>query len=254
MDPKPTKEFLFGRHPVFRALSNQRREFLGVYFQQDLPENETLNQIYAIAHQRNIPVQTLQRIELERKFSLSGKAHQGVVAISKPFIYARLDEVMDQQTDHPLFLVVLDHIQDPHNVGALIRTAELAGADAVIIPKDRACEITTTVVKTSAGASEILPIVQVTNLNRTIEALKEKWIQIVGLETGDNTTIYDVDFSGPTALIVGNEGEGIAHLTQQKCDILAEIPMPGKLESLNASVAGAIGMFEVVRQRRNKIK
>ncbi len=247
-------DFLYGRHPVYRALCNPKRQFESVAIQKDLPQAEILDQIYQQAQKRRLPIKFMDKLELERKFSQSGKPHQGVVAVAGDFPYTELDDLLAKTDGKNVLFLILDHLQDPQNIGALIRTAELAGADGVIIPKDRACLVTPAVVKTAAGATELVPIALVTNINKAIDQLKEKWIQIVGLETGDNTTIYDVDFTGPTAIVIGSEGPGIAQLTQKRCDRLAEIPMPGKLESLNASVAGAVGMFEVVRQRFQKNK
>lgn len=246
-----TYEFLYGRHSVLRAILNPRRAFQKVFMQNDLPHSAVLDEIRAAAQTKHVELVLSGKTELERKFSLSGKPHQGVVGVSAPYPYTELIDLLSTTPTTPYFIVVLDHIQDPHNVGALIRSAELAGAHAVIVPSDRSCLITPTVVKTSAGACELLPIVQVINLNQTIDILKQHWIQVVGLETGpEHLQLFDQDLTGPIALVIGSEGPGISQLTRKRCDSLIEIPMQGKLESLNASVAGGIAMFEILRQRR----
>jgi len=246
------KEFLYGRHPVMRALTNKRRPKMQLYFQENLPLSDDLDRLRLEAVRQRIPVETIPRTALEKRFSLSGKPHQGVVLIAEPLEYTDLEELIELSLHSatPALLVILDHVQDPHNLGAVLRTACLAGAHGVIIPKDRAVAVTPAVVKTSAGASEMIPICQVTNLNRALDDVKKAGIWVTGIETGGGQTIYDVDFHGPVAIVAGNEDSGIARLTQEKCDFLAEIPMQSDLESLNVSVATAVTLFEVVRQRR----
>lgn len=243
-------EFVAGRHAVLSILRNPRRQPSKIFWQRDLPQSEIIREIKSEAEKRQVESKELTRFTLEKRFSQSGRNHQGVVLISDPYPYAELEEVLPDRLSKQRqpFYLLLDHIQDPHNLGALIRTAELAGCSAVIVPKDRACEITPTVVKTSAGACELLPVVRIVNINQTIDQLRDQFVTVVGLETG-GAGLYELDFRGPLALVVGNENKGIAHLTQKKCDHLAEIPMLGRTASLNASVAGGIAMFEVVRQR-----
>ncbi len=245
-------EFVSGRHPALSVIKNPRRVVTKVFFQTDLDWTDSLREIKELCDLKHIEWKEISRITLEKKFSLTDKKHQGVVIISSPYPYYILDEVIEQsfKATAPTFLLILDHIQDPQNLGALLRSAELSGCQGVIIPKDRACDITTTVVKTSAGASELIPVAQVANVNRTIEALQKEGITIIGLEETKGTQmIFDTDLTGPLALVVGNEGEGIKELTRKTCDFLMEIPMQGKTASLNASVAGGIAMFEVLRQR-----
>jgi len=244
-------EFVAGRYPVLSVIANPRREPRKLFFQTDLDWPPVMQEIKDWAERRHVQFKEVSRITLEKRFSQSGQKHQGVVLITSPYPYAELDEVLPTavtgKAANPLYLI-LDHIQDPHNLGALIRSAELAGVTAVIIPKDRACEVTTTVVKTSAGASELIPVCLVTNINRTIDVLKEHGICIIGVETG-GATLYNLDLNQPLALIIGNENDGLKKLTMDKCDHLAEIPMHGRTASLNASVAGGIAMFEAARQR-----
>ncbi|HDS11503.1 MAG TPA: 23S rRNA (guanosine(2251)-2'-O)-methyltransferase RlmB [Candidatus Wirthbacteria bacterium] len=245
-------EFISGRHAVLSVLTNPRRVPSKLFIQNDLPASPVLSEINSQAKTRNVEIKQVSRFTLEKKFSQSGRSHQGVVLISSPFPYYQLDYLLAKAAKQTVKSLILDHIHDPHNLGALCRTAEIAGFDAVIIPKDRACEVTPTVAKTSAGASEIIPIIKVTNLNQTIDKLKEAFITVIGLETGGDKNIYQLNLTGSVALVVGNEGKGIAQLTQKKCDTLTEIPMHGQTASLNASVAGAIAMFEVVRQGMGK--
>lgn len=242
-------DFIHGRHPALRVLQNPLRHCHKLVVQQDLPPAKTLDALHDTAVRRGIGVQTLPRNSLEKKFSLSGKPHQGVVVLADPYPYKSLEEILPAHFEPTAFWLLLDHLQDPHNIGAIVRSASLAGVQAIVLPRDRACEITSTVVKTSAGATELIDIVQVTNLNRTIDQLKEYGMLIVGLETGEGKTIYDIDYQQATGIVVGQENKGIARLTRGKCDELAEIPMHSALESLNVSVAAAVGMFEVVRQR-----
>jgi 23S rRNA (guanosine2251-2'-O)-methyltransferase len=223
-----------------------------LYFQENLPQSDDLDELRMEAVRQRIPVDKLPRVALERKFSLSGKPHQGVVLIAEPSEYVELEALIETATtsDRPALLVILDHVQDPHNLGAILRTSILAGAHGVIIPRDRAAAVTPAVVKASAGASEMIPICQVTNLNRAIDEIRATGIWVTGIETGSGQTIYDVDLTGPLAIVAGNEDGGIARLTQEKCDFIAEIPMQSDLESLNVSVATAVCLFEAVRQRR----
>jgi len=242
-------DFIHGRHPALRVLQNPLRRCHKLILQQDLPQADGLDALHHAAVKRSVPVQTLPRNGLEKKFSLTGKPHQGVVVLSDPYPYKSLEETLPPHFGPTAFWLLLDHLQDPHNIGAIVRSASLAGVQTMVLPRDRACEITSTVVKTSAGATELIDIVQVTNLNRTIDQLKECGMLIVGLETGGGKTIYDIDYRQATGIVVGQENKGIARLTRDKCDELAEIPMHSALESLNVSVAAAVGMFEVVRQR-----
>ena len=180
-------------------------------------------------------------------------AHQGVIAQVAAYDYSTVDEILaraEEKGEAP-FLIILDNLEDPHNLGAIIRTANLAGAHGVIIPKRRAVGLTSTVAKTSAGAINYTPVAKVTNIVRTIEELKEKGIWFVCADMGGET-MYDLDLTGPMGLVIGNEGEGVSRLVREACDFTASIPMKGDIDSLNASVAAGVLAYEIVRQRLAK--
>ena len=181
------------------------------------------------------------------------RAHQGVIAQVAAYEYSTVDEILaraEEKGEAP-FLIILDNVEDPHNLGAIIRTANLAGAHGVIIPKRRAVGLTSTVAKTSAGAINYTPVAKVTNIVRTIEELKEKGIWFVCADMGGET-MYDLDLTGPMGLVIGNEGEGVSRLVREACDFTASIPMKGDIDSLNASVAAGVLAYEIVRQRLAK--
>ena len=180
-------------------------------------------------------------------------AHQGVIAQVAAYDDSSVDEILaraEEKGEAP-FLIILDNVEDPHNLGAIIRTANLAGAHGVIIPKRRAVGLTSTVAKTSAGAINYTPVAKVTNIVRTIEELKEKGIWFVCADMGGET-MYDLDLTGPMGLVIGNEGEGVSRLVREACDFTASIPMKGDIDSLNASVAAGVLAYEIVRQRLAK--
>jgi len=180
-------------------------------------------------------------------------AHQGVIAQVAAYDYSTVDEILaraEEKGEAP-FLIILDNVEDPHNLGAIIRTANLAGAHGVIIPKRRAVGLTSTVAKTSTGAINYTPVAKVTNIVRTIEELKEKGIWFVCADMGGET-MYDLDLTGPMGLVIGNEGEGVSRLVREACDFTASIPMKGDIDSLNASVAAGVLAYEIVRQRLAK--
>ncbi len=176
--------------------------------------------------------------------------HQGAVAYVAAYNYAEIDDLFAkaEEKDESPFFIILDEIEDPHNLGAIIRTANLAGAHGVIVPKNRACGLTATVVKASAGAINYTPIVKVTNIAQTIESLKERGMWFVCADM-DGETMYDIDLTGSIGLVIGNEGKGVSRLVKEKCDFVARIPMSGDIDSLNASVATGVLAYEIVRQR-----
>ncbi len=183
---------------------------------------------------------------------MSDTTSQGVVAVVGTKRYVEVDDILDaaRKRGEPPFLLVLDEIEDPHNLGALIRTAECAGVHGVIIPKHHAAEVTTTVAKTSAGASEYLPVAKVVNVANTLDELKQKGFWIIGADSGAERLYTEVDYAGSIAVVIGNEGKGIRPLVKEKCDFLVKIPLFGSIESLNASVAGALILYEGVRKRK----
>ena len=190
-------------------------------------------------------------VDKERLDRLAGTGHhQGVVAQAAAYEYAEVEDILKAAKDkgEAPFIFILDEIEDPHNLGAIIRTANQAGAHGVIIPKRRAVGLTATVAKTSAGAINYTPVAKVTNISKTIEDLKKQGMWFVCADMG-GTTMYDLDLKGPIGLVVGNEGKGVSRLVKEKCDFIASIPMFGDIDSLNASVATGVLAYEIVRQR-----
>ena len=197
-------------------------------------------------HDTLVKYVTKERLD---QLSETGK-HQGVIAYAAAYEYAEVDDILEaaRKKGEPPFIFLLDNIEDPHNLGAIIRTANLAGAHGVIIPKNRAAGLTATVARTSAGALNYTPVAKVTNLAKTIEELKKEGLWFVCADMG-GTTMYDLNLKGPIGLVIGNEGEGVGRLVKEKCDMVASIPMKGDIDSLNASVATGVLAYEIVRQR-----
>lgn len=196
----------------------------------------------------------IQPIKKERlqQISVTGK-HQGVIAYAAAYEYAQVDDILKiaQEKGEAPFLFLLDNIEDPHNLGAMIRTANLVGAHGVIIPKRRAVGLTATVAKTSAGALNYTPVAKVTNLGNTIDALKKEGLWFVCADM-EGEEMYSLDLKGPIGMVIGNEGEGVSRLVKEKCDFVASIPMQGNIDSLNASVAAGVLSYEILRQRMGK--
>ncbi|MCI8924238.1 MAG: 23S rRNA (guanosine(2251)-2'-O)-methyltransferase RlmB [Lachnospiraceae bacterium] len=214
-------------------------------------QDGAINTIKREAKKRNAMVKYVTRQRLDQ-MSETGK-HQGVMAVAAAYSYAQVEDMLAlaKQKGEPPFLILLDNIEDPHNLGAVIRTANLAGAHGVIIPKNRAVGLTATVARTSAGALNYTPVAKVTNLVRTIGELKEKGLWFVCADM-DGTPMYDLDLKGPIGLVIGSEGEGVGRLVKENCDLAASIPMKGDIDSLNASVAAGVLSYEIVRQRLGK--
>lgn len=226
---------------------------------------KTIDKVYILDGCQDGPVNTIKReakkqaaiikyVTRQRldQMSETGK-HQGVIAVAAAYSYAEIEDMFSlaEQKGEPPFFLLLDNIEDPHNLGAIIRTANLAGAHGVIIPKDRAAGLTAVVARTSAGALNYTPVARVTNLSRTIKDLKEKGMWFVCADM-DGTTMYDLNLTGPIGLVIGSEGEGVSRLVKENCDMTASIPMKGDIDSLNASVAAGILAYEIVRQRIGK--
>lgn len=220
-----------------------------------LKKNEKVRKIYLqdnfsdenlkfLIEKSKIPVILRRKIELDQ---LANNLHQGIILDVADFSYCDLHDFLDKED---CFLVLLDHLEDPHNFGAIIRTSEAAGVDGIVIPKDRSVSVNGTVIKTSAGASENMSISMVTNLNQTIKELKENGFWIVGTDMENSTDYREIDYSGKIALVIGNEGSGMSRMIRNSCDFIAKIPMYGKINSLNASVAAGIMIYEVVRQKK----
>ena len=223
---------------------------------------KTIDKVYILDGCQDGPIMTIKReakkqdtmlkyVAKERldQMSETGK-HQGVIAIAAAYEYAHVEDMLAlaRKKGEPPFLFLLDNIEDPHNLGAIIRTANLAGAHGVIIPKNRAAGLTATVARTSAGALNYTPVAKVTNLAKTIEELKAEGLWFVCADMG-GTRMYDLNLTGPIGLVIGNEGEGVGRLVKEKCDMVASIPMKGDIDSLNASVAAGVLAYEIVRQR-----
>ncbi len=236
-----------GRQPVLEALKSQAPiEKIYLLFGAHGP---AIRQLRQLAKQRSVPVVELDKT---RFAEIGGNAHaQGVVAITSSIRYVEIEDLLHLARDRgePPFIVVLDEIEDPHNLGALIRSAEGAGAHGVVIPKHHAAGVTQTVIKSSAGAIHHLPLVRVTNVAQTLEILKENGVWTIGLDAQGDRTYDEVDASGPVAVVVGSEGKGIRRLVKERCDFLVRIPMYGKIGSLNASVAGALVLFHLAHRR-----
>lgn len=245
---------IIGRKPVLEALNSEEEiEQVYILFGQ---QGGIINAIRVAAKKRGIkcnqiPLGRFKTFTPDLPGRQAGKNAQGVIALKRDFKYSTLDQIIFEakKTSLPLILI-LDEIQDPHNVGAILRSAECSGLNGVIITKHNSATITSTVTKTSVGATEHLKICQVNNLSQTIDELKEKGFWIIGSSLENAKNYSEVDYKIPIALIVGNEEKGIRKLTASKCDFLVKIPMNGKIQSLNVSVATGILLFEIIRQRK----
>lgn len=248
---KPQYEIISGIHAVREAMSAGRRRFARIYTNQARP-GKRIAPIIETARRLNMEIQYLSSEELTK---ISGtRRHQGVAAEVSHFSALPLDRLLDRtaKPSTPPFLLILDSIEDPQNLGALVRTATCAGVDGIIIPKDRSAGPTPSVSRASAGALEHSNLSVVTNLVNATKALKKSGIWVIGLDRQGPQSIYDTDMTGPRALVVGGEDTGIRQLVRRHCDFLCHIPQTGPINSLNASVAGAIAVFEAFRQRGQK--
>jgi 23S rRNA (guanosine2251-2'-O)-methyltransferase len=235
---------IYGVNPVLEALRGGSRPVERVAIAHGT-RIVRFDELMRTAKEAGIPVARQPAAALDRLSN--GRNHQGVVAWVGAARYAALDDVIERMQERPL-VVLLDGVEDPHNLGAIVRTAECAGAAGVVIPERGAVGLTETVAKTSAGALEHLPVARVTNLVNAIEALKAAGAWVVGLEAGAETAYTAYDFSGPTALVFGGEGKGLRRLVRERCDVLVSIPLLGRIESLNVSVTVGVVLFEAVRQ------
>jgi 23S rRNA (guanosine2251-2'-O)-methyltransferase len=236
---------IYGVLPVLEALrAGHRIERIVI---AEGARHDRLRDLTEAARSRNIPIRREPRASLDR---LTGNAnHQGVVAVAAAAEYADARDLLDKITPETLF-VLLDGVEDPHNLGAIIRTAECAGATAVIVPERRAAHVTDTVAKTSAGAVEYIPVARVTNLASFIEQLKKHQVWVVGVEQRAEMDYTKYDYAGATALVFGGEGQGLHRLVRERCDVIVSIPMRGKIDSLNVSVSVGVVLFEAMRRRK----
>ena len=243
------ENIIFGRNAVKELLSGGRD--IDKLFIQAGDREGSVNQLIGIASERKIPIIEAERSKLDN-LCLGGH-HQGIVAIAAERNYATVDEILayaEERGEKP-FIIILDGVEDPHNLGAIIRSAECSGAHGVIIPKRRAVGLTSTAAKASAGAIEHMRVAKVTNLAMTIDELKERGLWLYAADM-DGESYYDTDLSGAVALVMGSEGFGISRLVKEKCDFIISIPLYGKVNSMNVSCAAAVLMTEVARQKNRK--
>jgi len=240
-----------GKNAVIEALVAEK-EISRIVISSRLGKKSGIYEVVELAKRRGIPVHRLDYNELDRISQT--KNSQGIIAFLSESSFATIEEVhaLAKKKGEPLFIVILDGVEDPHNLGAIIRSAEGAGAHGIVLTKRRAAPVNATVAKVSAGAISHVKLIQVANINNFIRELKKDQIWVVGLDGEAPQYIYKANFREPVALIVGGEGEGLSRLVKENCDYLVKIPMRGKINSLNASVAAALALYEVVRQRTQK--
>ena len=240
-------DYLYGIHPVREGLRGRRQPL--ELFVDEKSGGQRVEELVVLARERGIPVRKRQRQDLDRM--AEQPHHQGAVLAMEPFPYTELEDLVEswQASGETGFFLLLDGITDPHNLGAILRNADAAGCQGVVIPKDRSCGITNVVDRASAGAVEHLAVCQVTNLSRTMQQLQKAGFWIYGLAAGEGAQpLFNTNLSGNLALVIGSEGDGLRHRTRELCDGLLEIPMVGGVASLNAASASAVALFEVVRQ------
>jgi 23S rRNA (guanosine2251-2'-O)-methyltransferase len=250
---KPVKsEIIYGIHPVFEALNAARRRFFELFIEKK-KASQRITKIIGLVESKKLP---LKKIESDQMNALIGTgAHQGVAARVSPYPFAALDDILvpDDIAAGTCGLLLLDQLQDPHNLGAIIRTASCAGINGIVLPKDRSVPPTPAVSKASAGALEHMKVARVTNMARTVTLLKERGLWIIGADLAAQQSIYASDLTGPAAFVIGSEHRGIRPLVKEKCDMLVSIPLTGPIQSLNASVAAGIVVYEAYRQRRKSM-
>jgi 23S rRNA (guanosine2251-2'-O)-methyltransferase len=249
-DQRSSEEYIGGKHPILEAMRAGRT--INKIWIADNAQKHYSGPIIAEAKELGILVQTADRRKIDQM--LEGVQTQGVIAQVAAYDYVEVDDILriaKEKGQEPLILI-LDEIEDPHNLGSILRTADCTGVHGVIIPKRRSVGLTATVAKTSAGAIEYVPVAKVTNIAQTIESLKQKGVWIAGADGDAKITVYQNDLTIPLAIVIGNEGKGIGRLIKEKCDFLFKLPMFGQINSLNASVAASVLLYEVVRQRHIK--
>ena len=236
-----------GRNSVLELLESGRD--INKIFIAKGEKHGSINKIISMAKEKKVVTIEVDRVKINKMAKTDN--HQGVIAIVPPFNYCEVEDILNvaKQKNEKPFILILDGIEDPHNLGAIIRTAETAGAHGIIIPKRRACNVNSTVYKVSAGAAEHVKIARVNNLNETIKYLKENDVWICGTDMDAKSYYYNEKFDGAIGIVIGSEGFGMSRLVKENCDFLVKIPMKGKITSLNASVSAGIVMYEVVKQR-----
>jgi 23S rRNA (guanosine2251-2'-O)-methyltransferase len=241
------QELIYGLHAMTAVIDREPERVIEMFVLKGR-DDDRLTHIVNQARRHGISIQFCQRKTLDDK--ANGEQHQGVVARAKPgkvLDEHDLDSILSNQSAP--FLLLLDGVTDPHNLGACLRTADAAGVHAVIVPKDKSAALTPTVRKVACGAAEVIPLIQVTNLSRTIKSLQDAGVWVVGTAGEADQSIYECKLTGPTALVMGAEGKGMRRLTRENCDELIKLPMAGSVSSLNVSVATGICLYEIVRQR-----
>ena len=238
-------EIIGGVNPVLEALRARGRTFIKLYLARGR-HGPFLDELNQLARENGLKVERVDRSQLDRLYG--GRGHQGVAARVGPYSYADLEDVLDRAAGEQALVLVLDGLEDPGNLGSLIRSAEAAGAAGIIMPRERSAPLSPAALKASAGAAEYLPVARVVNLARAIEELKSAGFWVLGAEAGAEANLYEQDLAPRLALVVGGEGRGLRRLIKEKCDHLVRIPIQGRTGSLNAAVAGALAMFEYVRQ------
>ncbi|MGG1313105.1 23S rRNA (guanosine(2251)-2'-O)-methyltransferase RlmB [Cohnella laeviribosi] len=245
-------EYLAGKHPVLEALKAGRA--LNKIWLSNQAQRSLVQPIADEAKARGVVVQFVDKRKLDSL--VPGVLHQGVVAQAAAVSYFDMEDLLARASERgeaPL-LVLLDEVEDPHNLGSILRTADCTGAHGVIVPKRRSAGLTAVVAKTSAGAVEYVPVARVANLAQTIERLKEAGVWIAGADAAASQDVYGADLTGPLAIVIGSEGRGLSRLVREKCDFLLSLPMFGRINSLNASVAAGVILYEAVRQRRGQAR
>ena len=244
------RDLVCGRNAVLEVLRAKRRQVYKIWIAETIQEHGPVAEILACARRQKIPVQRTARRQLDK--ASGGRHHQGMIAEASNYPYVTLDEILQtaQSSDEPALLLLLDCLQDPQNFGALLRTAEAVGVHGVVVPSRRSVGVTPAVISASAGAVEYLLVAQVTNLVQVIDRLKTHDIWIAGLENRPEAErLYEAELNMPLALVVGSEGRGLRRLVRQRCDFLLRLPMRGHIGSLNASVAGAVALYEIWQKR-----
>ena len=247
---KLPEDMVAGRNAVMEALKGSRS--VNKLMIANGSTEGSIKEIIAVAKEKGVNIQYCDRSKLDS--IARGIRHQGVLSQVAPVQYAELEDILQVAKDRnePPFIVLLDELEDPHNLGAILRTADAAGVHGVLIPKHRSCPLSATVAKTSAGAVEHVPVARVGNLVQTIKKLKQEGLWVAAADM-DGKDYYDTDLTGPLLLIIGSEGQGVGRLVKEQCDFVVRIPMVGKINSLNASVAGSILMYEAMKQRRKAL-
>ena len=240
-------EFIAGRNSVLEALKGERT--INKLFVAKGERHGSVREIVGLARSQGLVVQEVEQAKLDT--ITGGLRHQGVVAMVAPVAYMEVEDILAKARElgEPPFLILLDELEDPHNVGAILRTADAAGVHGVLLPKRRGCQLSATVARTSAGAVEHVPVARVGNITQMIEKLKKEGLWVVGADAESDKLYYEADLTGPIVLIIGSEGRGLGRLAKEHCDFLVKIPMKGKITSLNASVACSLLLYEIMRQR-----